>query len=190
LLKSQDKETERLKKQKTSVFDDSSLGSTDSSNNISNQIVKVQPQGKLRGKELLFHDKKQEQGKNQERLLPTAKNRASKFTSRVNAQFLYYDVFTIFTRHVLPEDLDLLREIVKNIMTTLPSQHMSTMTPQYKLNSEVASWNMSYKATTSVSSSVFEDNVGEDGLLSRLTYKENIKNPYHVGPNGVVFHVM
>jgi hypothetical protein len=43
---------------------DSSLGSTESSNNTSNQIGKIVPQGKFRGKELLLKDysiKKQEQ---------------------------------------------------------------------------------------------------------------------------------
>jgi hypothetical protein len=60
----------------------------------------------------------------------------------------------------------------------MSSQHMPTINPQSKLNSEVASLNTSCKATTSVASLVFEDNVGEDEHSSQSTYKENIEDPY------------
>ncbi len=46
---------------------DSSLGSTDSSSNTSNQIGKIQPQGKFRGKELLLK-KKMIKNKNKEKI--------------------------------------------------------------------------------------------------------------------------
>jgi hypothetical protein len=47
-----------------------------------------------------------------------------------------------------------------------------------KFNLEAASWTITCKATTSGSSFVFEDNVGENGLSSQLTYKVNIDCPY------------
>jgi hypothetical protein len=161
---SQDKKTVRPKKKNISVFDESSVSSS-SSGSTADQIVKVPPQGKFRGKELLFQAlliKKTRTKKNQERLLPTAKNRTGKCASRVTGQCLYHEVFTTFLRHNLPEDLDLLKEIIKDIMTTLSLQQRCTTTPQSKLVSEVASWNTSRKATISVSSLVFEDNHGED----------------------------
>jgi hypothetical protein len=65
------------------------------------------PQGKFKGKELLYkkqveeqqerdqeQEQKQEQKRNQKRLLPTAKSKGANFASRVNAQYLCYDVFT------------------------------------------------------------------------------------------------
>ncbi len=55
-----------------------------------------------------------------------------------------------------------------------------------KLALEVASWTTTCKATTAGSSLVFEDNVGEDGLSSQLTYKVNIECPYYkasISPN-------
>jgi hypothetical protein len=89
----------------------------------------------------------------------------------------------MFPCHNIPEDLDSLREIVKDIMTTLSSQRMPTITPQSKLNSGVASWNKSHKPAISVSFVLFEDNVGEDRLSSQSTYKENIEDPYYIPPN-------
>ncbi len=67
----------------------------------------------------------------------------------------------------------------------MSSQRTPIITPQSKLNSERASWNMSRKATTSVSSSVFEDSVSEDRLSSPVHLcKENIEDPYfNIAPN-------
>jgi hypothetical protein len=55
-----------------------------------------------------------------------------------------------------------------------------------KFNLEVASWTTTCKATTSGSSLVFEDNVGEDRLSSQSTYKVNIDCLYYqdsIAPN-------
>jgi hypothetical protein len=65
-------------------------------------------------------------------------------------------------------------------MTTLSSLRTGTTTLQYKLNSEVASWNTNCKAITSCCSSIFEDIIGEDKLSSHLTYEVNIDDPYYV----------
>jgi hypothetical protein len=53
---------------------------------------------------------------------------------------------------------------------------MPILTPTDKLNLEVASWITSHRAMTSISHLLLEDNVGEDGLSSHLTYKDNIED--------------
>ena len=58
--------------------------------------------------------------------------------------------------------------------------------PVEKYNLEVASWTTTRQTTTAGSSLVFEENVGEDGLSSKSTYKVNIDCPYHkasIAPN-------
>jgi hypothetical protein len=49
----------------------------------------------MNSKKEIKDKKKQEQRRNQKKLLPTLKNRAADFASRVNAQYLYYAVFTM-----------------------------------------------------------------------------------------------
>ncbi len=41
------------------------------------------------------------------------------------------------------------------------------------MNSEVESWN-TRKVTNTVSSSIFDDNIGEDGLSTQSMYEHNI----------------
>ncbi len=58
--------------------------------------------------------------------------------------------------------------------------------PHKKINSEAASWITTCKTTTSGSSLVFEDNIGEDRLSSQSTYKVNIDCQYYkasIAPN-------
>jgi hypothetical protein len=47
-------------------------------------------------------------------------------------------------------------------------------------NAEVASWNTKRKDNKSSSTSIFEKNVGEDGLSSQSTYGVSINALYHV----------
>jgi hypothetical protein len=121
-------------------------------------------------------DEKQEQRRNQKRLLPTAKNMAAKFASRVNIQCLYYAAFTMIPCHHIPEDLHALMAIVKDICTSLSDKNMPILTLTDKLNFEVASWIPSRNAMTSVSHLLLEDKVGKDGLSSQSTYKDNIED--------------
>ncbi len=95
-------------------------------------------QGKFKGKELLNkkqveeqeerdqeQEKKQEQKRIKKRLLPTAKNKDANFASRVNAQYLYYDVFTIILPcHLIPDDFHALMVDVKDILTSLSNKCM------------------------------------------------------------------
>jgi hypothetical protein len=87
------------------------------------------------------------------------------------SQYLYHDIFTMYLCHFLPNDLHLLKDIIQDIITTSASlPKRCTITPIAKFNLEVASWTTTCKATTADSFLVFEDNVGEDGLSSQLTY--------------------
>jgi hypothetical protein len=73
----------------------------------------------------------------------------------------------MYLRHFLPNDLQLLKDIIQDIITTSTSPpKRCTITLIAKFNIEVASWTTTCKATTAGSFSVLEDNVGEDGLLS------------------------
>jgi len=47
-------------------------------------------------------------------------------------------------------------------------------------NAEVASWNTKRKDNNSSSTSIFDENVGEDGLSSQSTYDISINALYHV----------
>ncbi len=107
--------------------------------------------------------------------------------SRVAGQCPYHDVVTKYMRHFLPNDLHLLKNIIKDIMTisTSPPKRC-TIGPCAQLNSMVSSWTTNCKATTAGSSLVFEDLVGEEGLSSQATYKVNINYPYYkasIAPN-------
>jgi hypothetical protein len=114
--------------------------------------------------------KKQKKSKrNHEKLLPTAKNRTGNLPSRVAGQLLYHDDFSTYTRHFVQDDIYPLKDVIQDIMTTSSSlQKRCTITigPLAQLNSMVSSWTTNGKATTAGSLLVFEDNVGEDGLLS------------------------
>jgi hypothetical protein len=147
-----------------------------------------QEEEKKKRKEIKKQKKKTKKtNQNQANLLPTSKNRTGKLLSKVAGQCLYHDVFTTYMRHFLPNDIHLLKDIIKDIMTTLTSRpKRCTMGPITQLNSMVALWTTNCKATTAGSSLVFEDNVGEDGLTSHSTYKVNINCPYYkasIAPN-------
>jgi hypothetical protein len=89
--------------------------------------------------------------------------------------------------HFLPNDLRNLKDIIQDIITTLTSlPKRCTKTLIAKFNLEFASWTTTPKSTTSGSSLVFDNNVGEEGLSSQSTYKVNIDCPYYkafIAPN-------
>ncbi len=87
------------------------------------------PQHKFKGKELLYkkqveeqqerdqeQEKKQEQRRNQKRFYLLQKQGAN-FASRVNAQYLSYDVFTMIPCHLIPDDFHALTVDGKDILT-------------------------------------------------------------------------
>jgi hypothetical protein len=136
--------------------------------------------------------KKKKSKRNYEQLLPTAKNSTGHLQVKVAGQLLYHDVFSMYMRHFVQDDPHPLKYVICDIMklsSSLPKR--CTICPLAQLNSMVSSWTTNGKATTVASSLVFEDNVGEDGLSSQSTYKENIDHPYYkasIAPNPKVLN--
>ncbi len=112
--------------------------------------------------------------------------------SRVAGQLLYHDVLSTYMRHFVQDDPHPLKDFIKDIMTTSSSlPKRCTIGPLAQLNSMVSSWTTNGKATTAGFLLVFEDNVGEDGLSSRSTYKVNTDCPYYkasIAPNPKVLN--
>jgi hypothetical protein len=112
--------------------------------------------------------------------LPTAGNRAAKTAGRVDSQVLYYPSFTMFARHTMSENILNNTNIVKNVIATMSTAHISNANRLAEYNAEVASWNTKRKDNNSSSSSIFDENIGEDGLSSQSTYDVSINALYHV----------
>ncbi len=115
------------------------------------------------------------------------KYRAGKLASSVTSQCLYHDIFTMYLRHFLPNDLYFLKYTIQQIIINSTSpQNRCTMTPAAEVNLEVDSWTTTPKATTAGSSLGFKDNVCEATLYSQSTYKINSGCPYYkasIAPN-------
>jgi hypothetical protein len=71
--------------------------------------------------------------------------------------------------------LYILKAIIEEITNSFFSRRPKA-TPQSTLHSEVESWNMR-KVTNTVSSSIFDNNIGKDGLSAQSMYKKNIDDP-------------
>jgi hypothetical protein len=151
----------------------------DGSHDKSNGPTVLPSNSPLSGKTLLYqNDLEKEKG---------GKYRIGKLASIVTSQCLYHDVFTMYLHHFLPNDLYFPRYIIKQIITNSTSPpNRCTITPVAKINVEVDSWTTTCKATTSGSSLGFKDNVCEDKLCSRSTYKINSGCAYYkasIAPN-------
>ncbi len=90
-------------------------------------------------------------------------------TPRVPPQYKYHSVFQTFPRHLLAKDSYILKAIIEEI-TNSSFSHRPKATPQSILHSKVVSWNMR-KVTNTVSSSIFDNNIGEDGLSAQSMYE-------------------
>jgi hypothetical protein len=87
-------------------------------------------------------------------------------------QYKYHSVFQTFPHHLLAKESYILRKIIEE--TTNPSFfRRSKVTPQSILNAKVESWT-TCKVTNTVSSSIFDDNIDEDGLSAQSVYEINI----------------
>ena len=116
------------------------------------------------------------------------KNLDSK-TPRVPPQYKYHSVFQTFPCHLLAKDLYILKAITEEITNSSFSRHPKA-TPQSILHSEVESWN-TRKVTNTVSSSIFDDNIGEDGLSAQSMYENNIDDSNYQNalcPNQKLLH--
>jgi hypothetical protein len=70
--------------------------------------------------------------------------------------------------------------IVKDVIATTSTARLSNTNRLVEYNAEVASWNTKCKDNNSSSTSIFDKNVGEDGLSSQSTYDVSINALYHV----------
>ncbi len=110
-------------------------------------------------------------------------------TPRVPPQHKYQSVFQTVPCHLLAKDLYILKAIIEDI-TNSSFFRCPKATPQSILHSEVESWNKR-KVTNNISSSIFDDNIGEDGLSSQLMHEKNIDDSNYQNalcPNQKLLH--
>jgi hypothetical protein len=100
--------------------------------------------------------------------VPTAGNRAAKTAGRVDSQVLYYPIFTTFAHHTMSENILYYTNIVKDVIGTTSTARLSNTNCLAEYNAEVASWNTKHKDNNSSSTSIFDENVGEDLMQSFL----------------------
>ncbi len=104
-----------------------------------------------------------------QRIVPTVQNLGGK-TPRVPPQYKYHSVFQTFPRHLLEKDSYILKAIIEEITNSFFSRRPKA-TPQSILHSKVESWN-TCKVTNTVSSSIFDDKISEDGLSTQSMYEK------------------
>ena len=120
-------------------------------------------------------------GKKLSRVLPTAKNRSTKSVPRDVGQCVYFDVFSTYAHHKLPnaEEFDEIKAAGKSVTINVTSQRSGSTNRMSQLNSEVSSWNTKRQIFPS-SSTTFNESIGEDVLSSQSTYDVRFDNPHHI----------
>jgi hypothetical protein len=108
-----------------------------------------------------------------QRIVPTVQNLGGK-TPRVPPQYKYHSVFQTFPHQLLAKDSYILKAIIEETTNSSFSRY-SKATPQSILHSKVESWN-TRKVSNTVSCSIFDDNIGEDGLSAQSMYEKKIDN--------------
>ncbi len=108
-----------------------------------------------------------------QRIVPTVQNLGGK-TPSFPPQYKYYSVLQTYPHHLLAKDLYILKVIIEETTNSSFSRGLKA-TPKSILHSKVESWN-TRKVTNTVSSSIFDDNIGEDGLSTQSMYEKNIDN--------------
>ncbi len=101
------------------------------------------------------------------RIVSTVQNLGGK-APIVPPKYKYHSVFQTFPRHLLAKDWYILKAIIQEITNSSFSCRPKA-TPQSILHSKVESWN-TRKVSNTVSSSIFDDNIGEDGLSAQSMY--------------------
>ncbi len=123
-----------------------------------------------------------------QRIVPTVQNLGGK-TFRVPQQYKYHSVFQTFSCHLLAKDSYILKANIEETMNSSFSRR-SKATPQSILHSKVESWN-TRKVTNTVSSSIFDDNISEDGLSAQSMYEKKIDDSNYQNalcPNQKLLH--
>jgi hypothetical protein len=114
-------------------------------------------------------------------MLSTAKNRTNNsIPRRLDTKFENHHIFTTFACYKLLDDLDRFSHILSIFLIDVFSQRSGTSNPLSQLNSMVDSWTTKRNGNHD-SSSIFDENIGEDGLSIQSAYDVNIDNPYHTG---------
>jgi hypothetical protein len=127
-----------------------------------NDDVGAQPLRGKNGKSLLNQ---------RQRIVPSVQNLGGK-TPRVPPQYKYHSVFQTFPCHLSAKESHILKAIIEETTNSSFYCH-SKATPQSILNAKVESWS-TREVTNTVSSSIFDNNIGEDGLSAQLMYEHNI----------------
>jgi hypothetical protein len=132
------------------------------------------------------HAKNQPSNKQRPPQLPLLKNRSTNTSSKAATQIYFHAVFTTYPRHKLPKDMTSQESIILDLFNKLPQR--PKVDSQSRLSSTVASWNSSQKTSMSSIPSLLanKDNVGDDGLMSQLTFNVDIDNEVylsHLCPN-------
>ena len=92
---------------------------------------------------------------------------------------VYHHVFTSFACHKLPENNYELMLMIMDVITNVSSLHSGTSNSLSQSNSMVDSWTTKCEDDHS-STSIFDENIGEDGLSIQSTYGVNTNNPYNI----------
>ena len=123
-------------------------------------------------------------------MLPTANNRANNsIPRRLVTKFENHYILTTVACHKLPEDMGQLKSIITDVLMDVSSQRSGTSNPLSQLNSMVDSWTTKHNKNHD-STSIFDENIGEDGLSMQSTYDVNIDNPYHTGSLALNFELL
>ncbi len=123
-----------------------------------------------------------------QKTVPTVPNLGGK-TPRVPPQYKYHSVFQTFPCHLLAKDSYILKAIIEETTNSSFSRR-SKATPQSIFHSKVESWN-TCKITNTVSSSIFDNNIGEDGLSAQSMYEKNVDDSNYQNalcPNQKLLH--
>jgi hypothetical protein len=110
-------------------------------------------------------------------------------TPRVPYRYKYHSAFQTFPCHLLAKDSYILKAIIEEITNSSIFRHPKA-TLQSILHSKVESWNMR-KVINTVSSSIFDDNIGEDGLSAWSMYEKKIDDSNYQNalcPNQKLLH--
>jgi hypothetical protein len=107
-------------------------------------------------------------------------------TPRVPPQYKYHSVFQTFPCHILAKESYILKAIIQEITNSSFSRRPKA-TPQFILHSKVESWN-TRKVTNTVSSSIFDDNIGEDGLSAQSMHEKKLTTPIAKMPCVLIKH--
>ncbi|MEY3178966.1 MAG: hypothetical protein RJB42_1207, partial [Bacteroidota bacterium] len=123
--------------------------------------------------------------------LPTSRNKNSAATSngpktsqRVESQHLYFPCFTTFARHQTAELFVYNTNVVKQVISTSQAGRHLSRDRMAERNAEVESWWASKrKSDKPLSVSIFDENIGEDGLSTQSTYDVALKAIRLIRPN-------